>query len=235
MAKFLSRAEFQPFTRPVIRNRPSDPTGAASALPYASGSFCPSLTADVLFDVLRLPHARDHRADVGMLQDVPQRQLPAWSCPSGTTGAQPLDPLERRRQILGLEVDVAEVPFRPRRVGRQRAGEAAFVERHARDHRDVLLAAGREQLVLGALIEEVVDDLDRVDEPGVERPQDVRRLPAVDADADRAARVLLPSARRPPAASCRRSPRCRSRRGTAAGRRVETPRFVRLFSVYSRM
>ena len=74
------------------------------------------------------------------------------------------------------------------------------------------------QLVLGRLVEDVVDHLHAVDEPGVERAQHVGRLPAVDADAEGADQASRASDRRPPAASRRRPPTRRSRRGTAAGR-----------------
>ena len=56
---------------------------------------------------------------------------------------------------------------------------------HAGDDARCSFAAHREQLVLRILIEHVIDDLDRVDESGIERPQHVGRLPPVDADADR--------------------------------------------------
>ena len=126
-------------------------------------------------------------------------------------------------------------PSGQRGLLRQRAGERPLVERHAGDDGDVPLAAEREQLVLGGLVEDVVDDLHRVDQPGSQRLEDVGRLPAVDADADGADQALRASGRPPRAASARRPPRRLPRRGTAAGRSWSTPRFSRLFSVYSRM
>src|SRR5262249_11101099 len=65
------------------------------------------------------------------------------------------------------------------------AGEGAFIERHARDHADVELPTARKQLVLRRLIEDVVDDLHRVDESRLERAKCVRRLPPVDAHTHR--------------------------------------------------
>ena len=47
----------------------------------------------------------------------------------------------------------------------------------------VRLAVGK-QFVFRRLVEDVVDHLHAVDEAGLERAQDVRRLPAVHADAD---------------------------------------------------
>ena len=54
--------------------------------------------------------------------------------------------------------------MRPPRIPGQRPREAAFVERHSRDDSDLLLAAGGEELVFRVLIEDVVDDLDRIDQ-----------------------------------------------------------------------
>ena len=47
-----------------------------------------------------------------------------------------------------------------------------------------MLAAGREQLVLRVLVEDVVDHLHGVDQPAAHGLDAVPRLPAVDADAD---------------------------------------------------
>ena len=46
------------------------------------------------------------------------------------------------------------------------------------------LAADGKQLVLGRLVEDVVDDLNRVDQPGLQGLEHVGRLPPIDADAD---------------------------------------------------
>ncbi len=54
-----------------------------------------------------------------------------------------------------------------------------------------MLLAVREQLVLGTLIEHVVDDLHRIDEPALERTQYVARLPAIDADTEGAHEALV--------------------------------------------
>jgi hypothetical protein len=63
-------------------------------------------------------------------------------------------------------------------------GEAALVERDARDHGRAGFLTGGEERVLGVLVEDVVDDLDAVDEARIDRLQHVRRLPAIDADAE---------------------------------------------------
>ena len=146
--------------------------------------------------------------------------------PSGTSGLQPVDARERRaRGSRGVKYMLRKSPSGQRRVGGQRAGQAALVERHARDDRDVRAPGSTGRARPRGLVEDVVDDLHGVDQAGVERPQHVGRLPAVDADAERADQLLvlqvvdraLPARRRPPTR--------RSRRGTAAGRCVETPRF----------
>src|SRR5918993_1572292 len=92
--------------------------------------------------------------------------------------------------MLGREIDVAPVTFRPLCVVRKCTGQAALIERHARDDRDVELAAGRKQFILRILIEDVVDDLHGIDETGPHRLDDVRRLPAIHADAERGDQLL---------------------------------------------
>ena len=49
-------------------------------------------------------------------------------------------------------------------VVRTHAGQRAFVQRDSGDHSDVRRLDGREELVLWALVEDVVDDLDGVDD-----------------------------------------------------------------------
>ena len=53
-----------------------------------------------------------------------------------------------------------------------------------------MLLAVREELVFRRLIEHVVDHLDAVDEPGVERAKHVGRFPPVHADAEGANQAL---------------------------------------------
>jgi hypothetical protein len=52
-------------------------------------------------------------------------------------------------------------------------------------------AAGGKQLVLGSLVEDVVDHLHGVDQAGAQRAQAVLRLPAIDADAHGATSLSL--------------------------------------------
>jgi hypothetical protein len=95
-----------------------------------------------------------------------------------------LDTRERLREVLRREVNVAPIAFGPSAVAGQCAGEAALVERHARDDRDVQLAAHREQLVFRILVEDVVNDLNTVDQAAAQSREDVRRFPTVDADSE---------------------------------------------------
>ena len=99
----------------------------------------------------------------------------------------------------------------------KRAGQAAFVERDARDDGDAVLLAVRKQLVFRRLIEDVVDHLHAVDEPGVERAQHVGRFPAVDADPERADQALALQIVDGALPAFVRRPTRRSRRGTAGG------------------
>ena len=59
--------------------------------------------------------------------------------PAGTTGLE-RSTRSTRDEVLGLEVDVAEVALGPGAVFGERARQGALVERHARDHGDVRLA-----------------------------------------------------------------------------------------------
>ena len=125
-------------------------------------------------------------------------------------------------------------PRRPGRCRGQRAGQAALVERHARDHGDVVVAALRKELVLRRLVEDVVDDLHASMSP-------VSSARSTLAGCQRL--MLIPIARTSPSSFIRR-PRAASASSSAQVSLqtwncwrsiVETPRFARLFSVYSRM
>jgi hypothetical protein len=93
--------------------------------------------------------------------------------------------VQRLVEIFGSEVDVPEVALRPFAVACECSGEAAFVEGHTGDHCDVQTTAGREELVLGILIEDVVDDLHGVDQARLEGLDHIRRFPAIHADSER--------------------------------------------------
>ena len=82
--------------------------------------------------------------------------------PSGTSGRS-ASTRDGRLQVRLREVAVAPVRLRPAALERHRVGQAPLVERHPGDDRHAELPAGREELVLRRLVEDVVDDLDRVD------------------------------------------------------------------------
>ena len=107
----------------------------------------------------------------------------AIDCPAGTSGRSASTRSTVSPQVRRREVRVAPVAVRPSAVHRQLPGQAALVQRHARDHGDAQLPAQREQLVLGCLVEDVVDHLHGVDQAGPQRPEHVRRFAPVDADA----------------------------------------------------
>ena len=96
---------------------------------------------------------------------------------------QSIDAIERECEIRSGEIHVAKITVGPARIPGERAGETAFIKRHARDHGGAAALARGEQHLGRRLIENVVDDLHRIDQAGVERAQHVVRLPPVDTDA----------------------------------------------------
>ena len=133
----------------------------------------------------------DDGRDVRVRQDEPQGEL-GHRLPGRHQRPQRLDPLDRLPQVRRREVGVAPVAVGPSALARQLPGQAPLVQRHARDHGDTQLPAQREQLVLGRLVEHVVDHLDGVDQAGPQRPQHVRGLAPVDADAHVADEPVAP-------------------------------------------
>src|SRR6516164_91896 len=84
------------------------------------------------------------------------------------------------------EVVVAKITFGKLCFRRQLAGQRSFVERHPHDDSNTVLLAVRKELVLGRLVEDVVDDLHAVDEPSLQSLEHVRGLMALDGDAGKA-------------------------------------------------
>jgi hypothetical protein len=72
-----------------------------------------------------------------------------------------------------------------------RPGQRALVERHAGQDADAALQARRQELVLRALVEDVVDDLHGVDDAGLDQPERVGRLVVVDRHAEEADLALV--------------------------------------------
>src|SRR5205814_1261641 len=68
--------------------------------------------------------------------------------------------------------------------------EAAFIERHADNHADLEFLAKREEFILWRLVEDAIDDLDRVHKAGTDCLDSVFRLPAVQAESEKANRAI---------------------------------------------
>ena len=115
------------------------------------------------------------------------------------------------------EVEVAEVALGERRLGRDRPGQAALVERHAGEDADVVLAARGEELVLRALVEDVVDHLHGVDEA---RATSASAVSGWWSLIETPKQRILPACFSPSTASSQSpcSSQSSSRRGAAAGR-----------------
>ena len=92
--------------------------------------------------------------------------------------------LDAGLEILRHEVGVPPIADGPGAVQCKRAGKSAFVKRHPGNHSHVVLAAGGKQFVLRGLIEDVVDDLHRVNQAALDRLHAVEGFPTIDADAD---------------------------------------------------
>src|SRR5664280_711349 len=147
--------------------------------------------SDVRGQVLRPAHPGDDRRHVRVREDEPQGEL-GERLALRHERAKRLDARDRRLQVRLPEVRVPPIRLGPAARERQRAGQASLVERDPGDDRHSELPAGREELVLRRLVEDVVDDLDRVDEARPERAEDVGGLPPVDADPDVASEALPP-------------------------------------------
>src|SRR2546421_8433368 len=87
-------------------------------------------------------------------------------------------------QVLFNEINIAPVAFGPAALFRQSSCHRSFVERHARDDRHVHLGARWEQFIFRILIEDVVDDLDRVDLSAFHCAYAVPWLPTIQTNAD---------------------------------------------------
>ena len=160
----------------------------------------------------------------GCCEDVPQRHV-------RQRPARRDERLQRARraatcgEVLGREVDVAEVAFRPASVPVSVPVRLPSSNGTRAMTATSLRLAGGEQLVLGTLIEDVVDDLDRSRQP---------RASAFSTFAGSQRLTLMPNALDQPFVASAldrplpavvRPPTRRSRRGTAAGRASSTPRF----------
>ena len=121
-------------------------------------------------------------------------------------------------QIFRTEISGAPVVFRKSRFERHLAAQAAFIQRDPRDHADIQFLAYREEFVFRRLVENVVDHLHHVDQPRAQRLDAVLRLPAVEAQAEKANPAYRASAFPRSNEIRARSSNCRPRHETAAGR-----------------
>ncbi len=134
-------------------------------------------------DVGALAHAGDDGAHGRVVEDEAQGHF-GHGHAVGHERLKRVGAFDAGDQVLRHEVDVAPVAFGPLALFGERAGERAFVEGHARDNGHVHLGAGRKQLVLRVLIEDVVDDLHGIDQTTTHGLDAVLRLPAIETEAD---------------------------------------------------
>src|SRR5713101_6386066 len=138
---------------------------------------------DVGFDVAAFAHAGNDGADVGIVENEPQRHL-RHGIVRGNERAERFGAGHAVLQIFRDKISVAPVSLWPSAVNGQRASEGAFIEGDAGDHGDIFHAANGKERVFGILVENVVDDLDGVGDAFEHGANSVVRLPAIDADAD---------------------------------------------------
>ena len=101
----------------------------------------PGITrGDVGLDVARLPHPRDHRADVGIGEDEAQRQLGHGHL-RRDQWLERIGMLHTGKEVVGHKVGVSPVPLGPAALLGQRAGERAFAERDTGDDPRILRSA----------------------------------------------------------------------------------------------
>ena len=130
--------------------------------------------------MITFPHPGNGRAHRQMRQDKPQRHL-RQRHPGRQDLLQPLHAFDCPGQILRAKISGAPVAFRKARLERHLPAQAAFIERHPRDHADIEFPAKGEQFILRRLIEDVVNDLHHVDQPCSQSPEAIFGLPPIDA------------------------------------------------------
>ena len=121
--------------------------------------------AEVGLDVSDPAHARDDGGHVRAGEDEAQR-CSGSDMPAGMSPVSASTRSSVWARFSGVKYRLRQSPAGQRRRPRQRARQAALIERHTCDDGDPALPARGKQLVLGVLIEDVVDDLHAVDEPG---------------------------------------------------------------------
>src|SRR5918999_1947353 len=145
----------------------------------------------VALDVADRAHAGDHGRDGVGREHIAQRGLRDLLARDAEVVDDRLHAFGDLLLAVAVEVARAEVALGELTVLVDRARQAALVERDAREHADVVLLDGREQLVLRALVEDVVDHLHGVDEAGADEGERRRGLVVVDRHAEVADLALL--------------------------------------------
>ena len=78
-------------------------------------------------------------------------------------GSNPVDAFADLLLSITSKVIAAEVVGRKGHVRGDLAGQASLIERHTDNHADAVTFAGREELLFRVLLENIVDDLDRIE------------------------------------------------------------------------
>src|SRR5215211_6911809 len=138
----------------------------------------------VALDVAHRAHAGDHGRDGGMAQDVPQRYLGYLVLARPELGDDSPHAVVDLLFALAAEIVVAEISLFEGGVGCDPARQGALIERHPDYDADIMLQAGGQELVLRALVEDVVDHLHRIYGARLDEPHGVRRLVVVYGDAE---------------------------------------------------
>ena len=113
---------------------------------------------EIGFHVFEAAHAGNDRTHRRFGENEAQRHLRHRHA-AGNQRSQRFGAVDAGVQIFRNKIGVAPVAFRPVTFFCQRAGQRAFVKRHARDDGDVMLAARRKKLVLRILIENIAYNL----------------------------------------------------------------------------
>src|ERR1700674_783905 len=132
-----------------------------------------------------LAHAGNDGADIFVVEDETQRHFRHGQAVAKER-LERIGVRDAGLQIFRDEIGIAPVSLRPFAIQRECAGKRAFIERDARDYRDVLFAARGKELVLRILIENVVNHLNGVRDALAHGTNAIPGVPAVHADADSA-------------------------------------------------
>ena len=98
--------------------------------------------------------------------------------PSGHKRFRMVSVFDARLQVFRYKIAVAPVAFRPVAVFGQRPSQAAFIERYSGNYPYIVLAAEWKKFVFRVLVEDIVDDLDRINVAGPNRSARRSRVPS---------------------------------------------------------